>query len=255
MDEKLSLDEMAMPIYKTYDYDKFGFIDGNRKINPYNYAKLEKSMVEKQLIIPICVNKDLKIIDGQHRFTVEKNNGLAVYYYIVEAYDIEEVKRANMVSRNWTKRDFLELQIENEQEDYLLFNFLLDAYKVSVQDLIKVFAMFQDIKPTVLGKDFDEGNFTARYYEKVEEFLKALEDFKEFRYYNCKAFVSAFMRIYAQEKYSHTRMKERLRTRAKALTKKTTTDEYIVHLTRDIYSFGVTRNSLFYDSSTKKFYS
>lgn len=241
-------------INSTYDYDCFSFINGNRKIIACNYTKLERSMLEKQLIIPICVNDKMQIIDGQHRFSVAKSNQLPVYYYIVKDYTIEEVKRANMVSRNWTKKDFLELQIENEQPDYLLFSYLSDNYNIAIQDLIKIFAAVQGIKPTLLAKHFEEGTFTTEGVEKVEEFLMSLEDFSSFRYYTTKPFVAAFMKLYFHEKYSHKRMLERLRTRAGSLTKKITTDDYVVHLTRDIYSFGVVRNPLYYDSVTKRFY-
>ena len=251
----LTKDEQITPIYISYNYDQFGFIDGNRKINPCNYAKLEKSMLEKQLIIPICVNKDKKIIDGQHRFTVEKNNSLPVYYYIVEDYDIEAVKRANMVSRNWTKKDFLDLQIEYGKDSYLVFSYLVETYKINIQDLLKVFGIAQGKTLAMVSKSFEAGELSDDGCEEVEAFLKALDDFKHFRYYTTKPFVTAFIKLYFNDKYNHAKMKERLRTRKGALVKKSSCDEYLVHLTRDIYSFGAVRKPLYYDASTKKFYS
>lgn len=245
---------VVTPIYKTFDYDRFSFISGNRSVNACNYAKLEKSMLEEQLIIPICVNEKKEIIDGQHRYTVAKNNGLPVYYYVIDNYDIEAVKRANMVNRTWDKKDFLQLQVEYGKDSYIIFDYLINQYGISIQDLLKVFAHIQNKTLNMISKDFEAGKLTDDGCEQVEDFLKALEDFNFFRYYTTKPFVAAFIRLYFNSLYQHDKMKERIRSRKSAFTKKTTVDEYLVFLTRDVYSFGAVRKPLYYDSSTKKFY-
>ena len=76
-------------VFSTTKYDMFSFLDANRKLNVRNYSKLINSMKEEQLKIPIIVNEKFQIIDGQHRFTAEKELGLPVYYMVQKGYGIE----------------------------------------------------------------------------------------------------------------------------------------------------------------------
>lgn len=61
--KNLSRCEDVTMIYKTFNYDMFKYIGGNRLINKLNYKKLSESMKEKQLVIPILVNDKMEIID------------------------------------------------------------------------------------------------------------------------------------------------------------------------------------------------
>jgi hypothetical protein len=241
-------------VRKTYEYSSFKLMDANRKINSRNYAKLVASMDEEQLIIPIIVNEKMEIIDGQHRFTAEKELGLPVYYIIQKGYGIDQVKRANMVGTNWTKEDFLESHVQDGSAGYAAFKDLVDLYDVNISDLIKVFASVQHKNQTISAKQFEEGSFSMDKKEDVIEFLEALEDFKGFKEYKTKPFFTAFMKLYFQPDYDHGKMKDRLKTRASYLTKKSTYGEYLELLTKLIYSFGAVKNPLFYDMGTGKFY-
>lgn len=238
----------------TMDYSAFSFMDANRKINSRNYAKLISSMKEEQLVIPIIVNEKLEIIDGQHRYTAEKELGLPVYYIVQRGYGIDQVKRANMVGSNWTKEDFLESHVQDGTGDYADFKAIIDVYDVNISDVIKLFALVQRKNQTITSKMFEEGSFSMDKKEEVIEFLEALEDFSSFKDYKTKPFFTAFMKLYFQPEYDHSKMKDRLKHRASYLAKKSTYGEYLELLTKNVYSFGAIKNPLFYDMSTNKFY-
>ncbi len=241
-------------VKESYDYKAFTFMDANRKINSRNYAKLVASMNEEQLCIPIIVNEKLEIIDGQHRYTAAKELGLPIYYIVQRGYGIAQVKRANMVGTNWTKEDFLESHVQDGTGEYAAFKDLVDLYDVNISDLIKVFASVQHKNQTITSKQFEEGTFSLDKKEDVVEFLEALEDFAEFKEYKAKPFFTAFMKLYFQPDYDHSKMKDRLKTRASYLTKKSNYGEYLELLTKQVYSFGAVKNPLFYDMNTGKFY-
>ena len=241
-------------VFSTTKYDMFSFLDANRKLNVRNYSKLINSMKEKQLIIPIIVNEKMQIIDGQHRFTAEKELGLPVYYMIQKGYGIEEVKRANMVSSNWTKEDFMLSHIQTGIDEYVEFKEILDTYGINIADAIALFAFVQNKNQTLAGKIFDNGSFSLAGKDKAIEFLEALEDFSFFKEYKSKSFFSAFMKLYFNPDYDHKKMKERLKVRGSYLTKKGSYGEYLEVLTKQIYSFGAVKKPLFFDNSTKRFY-
>lgn len=242
------------PIYETYDYEMFETVNGNRIVNSLNYTKLFKSIEEKQLLIPICVNENLQIIDGQHRFNVCKELNKPIQFYITEGYTIEDVKRANLVGKNWSRIDFLNLFISQNNNSYIDFAEILDTYKINMNDLLKVFASVQDITLKDLSKDFDNGYFLSDGKELVRNFFNSLEDFKLFRNYRSAQFVGAFIKLYFHKDYSHEKMRERLIKRGSYVKKKGSIDEYLQMLAKDIYSFGAVKSPIYYDALTKKFY-
>ncbi len=69
-------------IYETTNYDLFRLVNGNRIVNSLNYTKLIKSIEQKQLLIPICVNEKMEIVDVQHRFIACKEFGKSIYFYV-----------------------------------------------------------------------------------------------------------------------------------------------------------------------------
>lgn len=97
-------------IQSTTDYDQFNVIQGNRVVNRGHVEKLKKSIVKNNLLedVPILVNKQLEVIDGQHRLTAARELGLPIFYRIGLAKSIQDVQILNTASRNWTSPDYLE---------------------------------------------------------------------------------------------------------------------------------------------------
>lgn len=241
-------------VFSSTNYDMFKFLDANRKLNVRNYSKLINSMKEEQLEIPVIVNEKFEIIDGQHRFTAAKELGLPVYYMIRKGYGIDQVKRANMVSSNWSKEDFLLSHIQSGIQEYTEFKEILDTYGVNIADAISLFAFVQNKNQNIACKIFDNGSLSLEGKETAIEFLEALEDFKGFKEYKSKSFFNAFMKLYFNPDYDHEKMKERLKTRSSYLVKKSSYGEYLEVLTKQIYSFGAVKKPLYFDNSTKRFY-
>lgn len=243
-------------VMKTKDYDVFSFIDGNRRLNARNYNKLLNSMREEQLIIPIIVNENYAIIDGQHRFSACKELNLPVYYIIQKGYTISQVKRANMVSSNWTKSDFLESHIKDGNDQYKDFKDILDLYELHISDMIKIFAKIQGKNSELVGKSFENGTFDFSKKEEVIKFLDALQDFEFFPYYKTKTFITAFMKLYFEKKYDHSIMVQKLKTRKDELVKRSSYKDYLALLTQQIYSYRASsKNTLLFDKETGMFYS
>lgn len=252
-----SNDEVYGHIYVTYDYSKFNNIKSNRKLNPLNYNKLLRSMKEKQLIIPICVNEKMEIIDGQHRFKAEQTLGLPVYYYILEGYSINEMRRANLVSSVWKKDDFLNAFVNEGHSSYVAFIGIKSEYSIHTADLIRLFAKIKKVSNASLSFEFDEGMFeiSDEDIEQAIAFLECLEDFNFFKEYKMSRFISAFMDLYFYKGYDHEKMKQKLDTRKEALTLSLSKFAYLELLANKIYSYGASKHNIYFDGSRKKLYS
>lgn len=249
-------DEVYTPIYSTYDYGKFKNIKSNRHLNQLNYNKLLRSMKEKQLIIPICVNEKFEIIDGQHRFKAEQTLGLPVYFYILEGYSINEMRRANLVSSVWKKDDFLNAYVSEGHPSYVNFMRIKAEYSIHTADLIKLFSKIKIVSGASLNFEFEEGMFEINEadIEQARLFLDCLEDFNFFKEYKMSRFISAFMELYFYEGYEHDKMKQKLETRKEALVLSLSKFAYLEILANKIYSFGGSRNNIYFDGSRKRLY-
>ena len=241
-------------IMVTENYDMFKKIGGNRKINKANYAKIVKSMKEEQLIIPIVVNERYEIIDGQHRYTACKDLGKPIYFYMVRGYGLEQVKRANIASSNWKKENYLDMFVAEGNEAYKEFEEIKERYDLNISNLLKIFAIVQEKQSARVGYEFENGTFTLDGKMEVLRFLTALEDFNFFKFYKSNNFLIAFTRLYFKSEYDHDKMKTKLITHRNSLEKRSTSDEYLVLLCNRIYSFGVTKNPIYYSSESKKFH-
>lgn len=90
---------------ETKEYDKFKYLDVNREIMDSNVKKLEKDILKNGLQVPIVVNEDYEIIDGQHRFIALRRNKMVVVYIINRTARDENIATIQE-SRKWTALDF-----------------------------------------------------------------------------------------------------------------------------------------------------
>ena len=92
----------------TTDYDKFKFMEGNRNINLGHLARVKKSLLKKQLEIPVIINENWEIFEGQHRVQACKEEGLPVYFMIVKGLTLEDAIAVNTVSKKWNAEDYFQ---------------------------------------------------------------------------------------------------------------------------------------------------
>jgi hypothetical protein len=105
-------------IYETYNYELFKTLDGNRDTTKSHIAKLVESMEEIYLLSPIIVNKDMAIIDGQHRYEAAKVLGLPIRYIVDKNADLRAVQLLNAKSKDWTPNDYMDSYIKLGYEEY-----------------------------------------------------------------------------------------------------------------------------------------
>ena len=166
------------------------------------------------------------------------------------------MKRANLASSNWKKDDFLNAYETEGNENYVTFKLIKNTYEINTSDLIKILAKIKIVSSADLNKIFEKGELiiTDEEDKKVEDFLEALKDFKFFGEYRKSKFVSAFLELYFHPLYRHEIMQERLKKRSFALTNQINKYYYLEILANKIYSYGVMKNSIYYDVIRKRFY-
>lgn len=246
-------DEVVTVIRKTYNYDKFKLLKCNRKLNQVNVQRLIHSFTEEQLLIPLLCNQNYEVIDGQHRLSVCKTLGKPVYYYKVNGYGMEQVKRANAASHNWTLNDHINAGIQNGNKNYLKFKSICDDYNISAILLIQIVTTLTPITQREFRASISEQTLNMSNIDAVYKFLEDLQLFKSCGFYTTGAFVKAFMKIYKAKWYSHEKMIKKFDIYGYALERRADMKHYVTLLLNDVYSKG-SRKPIYYDEKNNKFY-
>ena len=90
---------------ETKNYDRFNFVSTNRDINNANLKKIESSILDIGVQIPIVVNQNYDIIEGQHRFIALRKNKMVVPY-VMSKNASENFIAKLQESKRWTAEDF-----------------------------------------------------------------------------------------------------------------------------------------------------
>lgn len=249
-------------IYSTYDYDLFKQISVNREIDQTRLSRLKASMTEKQLIIPILVNKNMEIIDGQHRFEAIKQLGLPVYFYVQDAYDIKDMICANLNTQSWKKGDFFNHYVRLGIDTYLFIKNMMDKYNVASES-IEYVALNEKKKlgeKTSERKEklkFLQGNliYSPEIKAKIISFFDKIALLKSwnFRYYNSKSFIRAYYALvnnpngYEDKKLTQEKV-------ARIIVNKQNIVDFGIQLMKAYNSSGNSKNKIAFDEKRKVFY-
>ncbi|MEI5993743.1 ParB N-terminal domain-containing protein [Candidatus Enterococcus mansonii] len=162
-------------IYETEEYDKFKYLKGNRKVkrNP----SLEKSILKKGMLIPIVVNENFEILDGQSRYEIAKKHGKKLFYRISEGVGISEVIDLNNTKKAWNIDDYINKYVVDGNSEYEKLQNLSKQYKNIPRSALIAAAQGELNLGLQSGQNIREGKF--RFYN-YPHFCLLLESYSEF---------------------------------------------------------------------------
>lgn len=149
-------DVLVAQVYKTTHYEKFKFLEQNRKTDHVN--ALINSFQKRDVPNAILCNEKYEIIDGQNRFEARKALGLPVYYYCISDLDIYDVVFLNSFGKNWSTSDFVSMWASLGKENYRI----IQTFKEE----------FPDFSLNVILMILSGSTWTQRTYAGSDEFVK-----------------------------------------------------------------------------------
>lgn len=109
-----------MEIKKTRMYDIFRFKKENREINYNKVASLKSKLIENgRQIVPIICNREMEVIDGQHRLEALKELGWEVTYYVDESVTVNDLISINNTQKNWGLMDYIHFYASSGNDTYI----------------------------------------------------------------------------------------------------------------------------------------
>lgn len=186
-------------VYITKDYNLFGFIKGNRKIDQTNLNNIKESLSSKQILesaIIIGIDNEwrdghpYKIIEGQHRYTACSELGLPVSFIVYKDFDLDVMEKSlsivellNTASKTWDITNFMYSKCLLGISQYVLYQQLFEKYnskdepiKFEHETLLTIINKYRGDKKYVWFQQFKDGDLLLdeEIYEKVDRDLTLL---------------------------------------------------------------------------------
>lgn len=123
----------------TTNYGMFKRINSNREINKNHLRKLKAGIQAKNLLylFPIVVNKDMEIVDGQHRLKASEELRLPIYYIIDNSITKADIAMVNSNRKGWSAKDYISFYAEEGKKPYKHLQELLE-YPITIMTGIKL---------------------------------------------------------------------------------------------------------------------
>lgn len=224
-------------IYSTTDYNKFGKLKGNRAINELHVRKLVESIKEKDLEMPIAVDENLNVLDGQHRLEAYKIVGNPITYFIKSQFDLQDVRNVNSVNRKWNLTEYLMSFCKLGKKDYQLLEWFHRTYEFGISESI---AMLNDkgYANHDIVKEFKKGDFKIVDLEQGKTWAKQINLCGEyFPYYKKTSFVRAMISCFKDKTFKWSVFYKRLKGNSSKLKNQASRNDFIVNIER-LYNHG-----------------
>ncbi len=163
---------------KTTDYSIFEKEEKNRELSETNVIRIMKSIQAKNLLCyrPILVDKDMKIIDGQHRLEAAKRLKIPIYYEVSKTLSSNDIILLNSNSKFWSFDDYLNFYVNSGLEDYVKLDQLCKKNKITVIHALNVLGKRGGRNSS---KNFKHGEFKYPNFEDERDALDILDFSKE----------------------------------------------------------------------------
>lgn len=157
-----------LKVHYTKDYSKFKKIYTNRSLKSGILSKIEKSMISKGLmVVPIHINENWEVIDGQHRLHISEKLGLGIYYIKIEGIGKDEMITQNSTGGQWNLQDFLDTYVKERNPNYIkIQKFMFEFPMFSITDTC---VFLNGGNQTIKGEDFRNGKYVAGSLNTAKE--------------------------------------------------------------------------------------
>lgn len=224
-------------ILKTYDYEIFKRMKGNRIVSDSHVNNLVKSMNEKYIPQPITVNENMEIIDGQHRFAATEKLNLPIYYQVINGSTIGDVQRLNTNTKDWANSNYLNMFCEIEFQDYLIFKEFMDEYQLPLETTMSLLLDVPSIRINIRN-DFKTGNFKIKNLSVAKNNADRMLQIKPYyQGWNRRAFGRALLLLFKFKEYNHSVFIKKLKYCSHMLQHKLNTPIYLSTI-EEIYNFN-----------------
>lgn len=235
--------EANTKIYFTRDYGVFKSVSGNRDLNPGKIKRIIHDIengLDMLRYCPIIVDKDMNVIDGQHRLYVASKIKSNVWYVISDTLDLIDIARLNSNTEKWKAKDFLNCYVVKGIQDYMILENFVKKYEISIGIGFKLL-MSGEITSTrqthVKTKPaFERGEFKADCLEYATRLMDTVNLFSQFGKCKTRDFINAIHHLLQAGKADIGHLVKNFQSDPTALDRCDSTKDYMLAL-EQIYNY------------------
>ena len=214
-------------IHITRDYSMFKTVKGNREIDKGHVQKLIREMKKKDLDLPIFINENDEVVDGQHTLQARKELGKPVRYIRGKFENEFDVAIMNANRKNWPMKGYLDFHIENGKKDYQIVKAMTKQYSLPLECAIFLLAggysMWRETR-----NDFKQGKFKIKTLQRCNEIGSDLMFMKNnFNIRLTRSFITAYAVVSEHPKFKWERFKTALKSKSALLLRGTNTEDFV----------------------------
>tara|TARA_R100000005_G_C4949115_1_gene170401 strand:+ start:279 stop:1016 length:738 start_codon:yes stop_codon:yes gene_type:complete len=224
-------------IYSTTEYGVFNKLRGNRAVNELHVRRLVEAIKEKDLQIPIIVDHDMNVLDGQHRLDAYKIVGNPITYIIKDKFELQDVRNVNSVNRKWTLTEYLMSYCKLGKKDYQLLEWFHRTYEFGIAECVAMLNGKGYTNVNIL-KEFRKGEFVIDDLEQGKTWAKNINACGEyFQYYKKATFIKAMLSAMKDKTFNFKIFLKRLSNNSSKLKNQGSRNDFIVNIER-LYNHG-----------------
>ena len=229
----------------TKDKLIFKKITWNRNVKRFkveNLIKTIKGGVNFLQYYPILLDKDFKIVDGQHRLAACEELGLPVYYHVLpHEAEMNEVMELNSNSSNWVWDDYINMNMEHKlkivRNSYTYLKDICNKYSVPKATIASLLFHGNANRGKALTEAIKHGQFRVRYDNEVLTFLDNMESLKPVVSAYTGPITQAFWEVKDNEQFSFEKFLHKCTIKGEIL-KNLDSKKQALSTIEDIYNFA-----------------
>lgn len=223
-------------VFVTNNYKLFSPFEGNRPTNQFHIKRLEKSLGENHLPVPIVVDETYRIGDGQNRYEACMNLGLPIYYIVIPELTLEDVQLLNANVRPWDMDDYMDSYCDvGKNPDYHTYRGFKMLYNFSHSICLIILTHGSNDK--FVRNEFKDGILKITdiaYARECAEKITAVRVY--YSGYSRRSFVYAMLKCFKNPEYDHELFIEKLSKQSAKFTDQPGVNDYM-RLIEEIYNF------------------
>lgn len=225
MEDAHTGDNVVSFVYETNDYNKFVTFRENRE--PDHVGRIVSNMLEYGAIqkpIVCTIHRDypgkLVIVDGNNSFNARIQLGKPIPYIVLNEATPREMTALNLVSKNWTNRNYIDLYASLGYSDYLIYQNLLKEYDFSCRSLEYILRLSTTNDSSVRGHGnahhaVARGLFKCKDTKRSLEIIDFLMKIKKIEngrsiIYKADYFVAAIVRLFNYSQFEPERLLKKM---------------------------------------------
>lgn len=214
-------------IHETRDYSMFKTVKGNRTIDKGHVKRLVREMKKKDLELPIFINENDEVVDGQHTLEARKELNKPIRYIRGKFENEFDVAVMNANRKNWPMTAYLNFHIENGKKDYQIVKAMTRQYSLPLECAMFLLSGRYSMW-TPLRDDFKQGKFKITHLQRCNDIGSSLMYLKNnFNIRMTRGFITAYAVVSEHPKFKWERFKNALKSKSALLLRGTNTEDFV----------------------------